>query len=230
MSNMAQYYPPTGGGYVPPKSHSLLVPFVMVLVLLVVAAGFGIWAFMERQDYKDNSDQKAAVAAQEAKVATKAEEAAKYAEEAKNPLKTYVGPSDFGSVTLQYPKTWSAYVVQNGNDQPLDAYFHPDVVPDIEQEASVFALRIEIVEDAYDQVLAEFTSGAEEGQITVSPYKLPKVDGVVGSRVDGQIGAEKRGNMVLFPLRNVTLKVWTETDQYTKDFSDIVLANLTFSP
>jgi len=226
---MAQYYPPNGGGYIPPKNHNLLVPLIASVVLFLLAIGFGAWAFMERQDYKDNSDQKAAAAAQETKAATQAEEAAKYAEEAKSPLKTFVGPSDFGSVTIQYPKTWSAYV-QEGSETPLNGYFHPNVVPDVEQETSVFALRVEIVEESYDQVLGEFTAASEQGEVTVAPYKLPKVSSVVGSRIDGQVAQDKRGSMVLFPLRNVTLKVWTETDQYLTDFNDIILPNLTFSP
>lgn len=231
MSNMAQYYaPPTGGGYIPPKSHGLLVPLIVVVLLLVAVAGFGAWAFMERQDYKNNSDQKAAAAAAETKTATEAADALKYAEEAKSPLKTFVGPSDFGSVTVQYPKTWSGYVIEDGNSAPLNAYFHPDVVQDVEKQESIYALRMEIVEDSYDQVLSEFTSAAEQGQATVSPYKLAKVSSVVGSRVDGQLEQNKRGSMVLFPLRNVTLKVWTETDQYISDFNDIILPNLTFSP
>lgn len=229
MSNMAQYYPPNGGGYTPPKSHTMLIPLIVLLALFVVAAGFGVWAFMERQDYKDNSDQKAAVAVEQAKAATQTEDALKYAEEAKNPLKTFVGPSDFGSMTVQYPKTWSAYV-QQGSEIPLNGYFHPDVVSDVEQETSVFALRIEIVEEAYDQVLGEFTAASEQGEVTVSPYKLAKVNSVIGSRVEGQIEQDKQGIMVIFPLRNVTLKVWTETNQYTKDFNDIILPNLTFSP
>lgn len=230
MSNMAQYYPPAGSGFTPQRTHSLLLPLIVASVLLITAIGFGVWAFMERQDYKTNSDQKAAVAAQEAKAATEAVDAAKYAEEAKSPLKTYVGPSDFGSVTMQYPKTWSAYVIQEGSGNPLDGYFHPDVVPDVEEETSVYALRIEIVEQAYDKVLAEYVGTVEQGQAVVSPYTLPKVEGVVGSRISGQVTPDKQGNMVLFPLRNVTLKVWTETNQYSADFNDIILPNLTFSP
>lgn len=209
-----------------------MASLVVVALLLVAAAGFGTWAFMQRQDYKDNSDQKAAAAAEEARAATQVEEAAKYAEEAKNPLKTFVGSADFGGVTVQYPKTWSAYAVTgtSRSGTPLDAYFHPDVVPNVDAATSVFALRIEIVEQPYDQVLTGFSSGVQAGEVAVSPYTLPKVPGVIGSRVSGQIESNKRGNMVLFPLRNVTLKVWTETDQFLADFDNTILPNLTFAP
>ncbi|HZM63679.1 MAG TPA: hypothetical protein VFB59_00950 [Candidatus Saccharimonadales bacterium] len=213
--------------------NSLLIPLVMVVLLLVGSAGFGVWAFMSRQDYKDNTDQKIAVAVDEAKVATQTAEAAKFAEEAKNPLKTFTGPSDFGSVTFQYPKTWSGYVVQAtaaSGDTPLDSYFHPNVVPSVDLPASVFALRVAVVNESYSSILEQFANSVETGKVSVAPYKLPKVQGVIGSRLEGEIEQTKKGVMVLFPLRNVTLKVWTETDQYVTDFNDIVLANLSFSP
>lgn len=226
MSSMSHR---TQGGYV----SGVLLCLIAVTVALVGALGFGVWAFSERQDYKENSDQKAAAAAEDAKAATQAEEAAKYAEEAKNPLKSFVGPSDYGSVTFEYPKTWSGYVIQatsSSGNMPLDGYFHPDVVPDVEVQTNVFALRVSIVNEPYSEVLETYSSVVDEGAVTVSPYKLAKVPSVVGSRVEGEIAQGKRGSLVLFPLRNVTLKVWTETDQYLGDFNTIILPSLSFSP
>lgn len=229
MSNMEQYgYAGSNGG-----GRRFLTPLIIVSVLLLAAAGFGIWAYMGYQDYKTNSDQKAAAAAEQAKAETQVVEAAKYAEEAKKPLKTFVGPSDYGSVTVQYPKTWSGYVVQetsSSGDQPLDGYFHPDVVPNVAEDTNVFALRVSIVSQPYSEVLESYSNSVGDGGVTVAPYKLPLVGSVVGSRVDGEIEQGKRGSLVLFPLRNVTLKVWTESDQYLDDFNNIILPNLSFSP
>lgn len=211
--------------------NALVVPLLVVTLLLVGSAAFGIWAFAGRQDYKSNSDQKVATAVEETKTATQATEAAKYAEEAKNPLKTFVGPSDFGSVTFQYPKTWSGYVITAASgDSPLDGFFHPDTVPDVEAESSVFALRVAVVNDAYSEVLDSFAGNVQSGKVTVSPFKLAKLPSVIGSQVQGEIEQGKKGTMVLFPLRNVTLKVWTNTDQYLADFNNTILPNLSFSP
>jgi len=211
------------GGYL----SSLLIPLVVVGVLFVGAAGFGVWAFMERQDYKNNSDQKSAAAAAAQKTATQAEDAAKYAEEAKNPLQTFVGPAAFGAVTVQYPKTWSGYVIQDeANDVPLNSFFHPDVVP----ATGNYALRVAIVNQPYSEVLEGYKDAIAKGLVAVSAYKLPKVDSIVGSRVDGEIDKEKQGSLVMFPIRNVTLEVWVEAQQYVPDFNNIVLPNLSFSP
>jgi len=46
----------------------------------------------------------------------------------------------------------------------------------------------------------------------------------------GQIINGKKGSMVMFPLRDKTLKVWTEADQFVGDFNNSVLPNLTFVP
>ena len=41
--------------------NALLIPLILVIVFFLGAAGFGYWAFSERQDYKNNSDAKVAL-------------------------------------------------------------------------------------------------------------------------------------------------------------------------
>jgi hypothetical protein len=96
-------------------------------VLFLAAAGFGGWAFMGRQDYKDNSDQKSATAVEAAKKSQAAELQKKFDEDYKNPNKTYQGPVSFGSVKFNYPKTWSAYVDENSGSTPINGYFYTEV-------------------------------------------------------------------------------------------------------
>src|SRR4051794_28439176 len=90
--------------------NALLLPLLVALLLLVGVAVFGVWAFGSRQDYKDNVDAKIATAVASAKVDEDKVKDAQFAEESKNPLKTYTGPAAYGSVTINYPKTWSGYV------------------------------------------------------------------------------------------------------------------------
>lgn len=209
----------------------MLISLIACAVLLIAAAVFGGWAFMERQDYKDNSDQKAAAAVEAAVAQTRAEEAEKFAEEEKNPLKPYVGPSQFGAVRLEYPKTWSTYVVnRDGGGTPVQWYLHPGVVSDISDRDNVYALRVEVANESYDRALARFDSIVTRGEATVQPYALPEVPDSIGSRVDGEIVRGKQGSMVILPLRNMTLKIWTESPDYLNDFNDIILPNARFSP
>jgi hypothetical protein len=225
MSNMAPN--PSEHGYI----NKLVVSLIGVTVLLVAAIAFGGWAFMSRQDYKDNSDQKVAVAVQEAIERTQAEEAARYAEESKEPLKPYTGPSQYGNVHVEYPKTWSAYIInRDSNNTPVEWYLHPDVVPDIGNDSNVYALRVELVSESYDREVASFDSSVEDGTVTVQPYSLPKVQDVVGSRINGAIVEDKQGSMILMSLRDRTLKIWTESNDYLDDFEKHILPNLTFVP
>lgn len=212
-------------------TNPLTLWLAFAIVLFVGAAVFGVWSYMGRLDYKNNSDQKVAAAVTENTKAVRAEESAKYAEESKKPLKPFVGPAAYGSVTVNYPKTWSAYVLQDEKSrEPLNSYFHPDFVPNVSAKGSSFALRVAIVSKTYSDVLDDFANEAENGAVTVSAYSLPGVPDVVGSRIDGEIVSDKRGSMVIFPVRNVTLQVWTESETFLDDFNNNILPNLTFAP
>src|SRR5258708_3993872 len=74
----------------------LLVSLISAIVVLLGVAGFGTWAFSSRQDYKNHSDEKSVVAAAAAVKVAQASDAKKYAEEAKNPLKAFIGPAQYG--------------------------------------------------------------------------------------------------------------------------------------
>lgn len=210
----------------------MLIGLVGCGILLLGAIVFAGWAYSGYQDYKKNSNVKSAAAAAASKEQTQKEDAAQYAEESKNPLKTHVGPDIYGSVTVQYPKTWSGYVNEQvgGSGVPMNDYFHPDVVNNTQNQNNAYALRVQITNTTYSATMQQFQALAKTGKVQVTPYKLPKVPSVVGSRIDGQITAAKQGSMIVLPLRNVTLQVSTEASDYEADFDNIILPNLTFAP
>lgn len=209
----------------------LLIPLILVVVLFLSALGFGFWAFAGYQDYKNNSDQKAQLAANEAITATQEVDAKKYAEEAKKPLSTFIGAAAFGNVTVHYPKTWSAYVQEkDSGSKPITAYFQPKYVPDVTEKDNSFALRVELVQQSYDSVVESYGSLLKTNKVTLAPFKLDKVPSVVGSRIEGQITQTKQGSMVVLPLRNMTLKIWTESNDFKADLDTNILPNLTFVP
>lgn len=209
----------------------LLPPLIILFLFFVAAVGFGFWAFSERQDYKENSDKKVAIAVVQAQKDTQAADAKQYAEEAKKPYDTYIGPSAFGAINLKYPKTWSAYVVESGDSgNPVDGFFHPNFVPSTNTQNNAFALRVQVTSQSYDNVLQQYSGRVDAKQMTVQPYSLPKVPSIVGSRLEGQITEEKQGVMIVLPLRNMTLKVWTESNNFKADFDNIILPNFTFQP
>ncbi len=209
----------------------LVIPLVLSLVLLIGAAVFGGWAYSKMLDYKNNTDAKIAAAVQVAKQQEDAVKDAAFAQAEKSPLRTYTGPSAYGSVTVNYPKTWSAFVTDDTNSSPyIDGYFNPGVVPDTRGQVSAFALRVQVIQQSYSSTLAALTNFVQNGGSTVTPYHMPKVPNVIGVRVDGKLDTQKSGSMVILPLRNMTLKVWTETPDGKNDFNNIILPNFTFAP
>jgi len=210
---------------------SLVLPFVIVIVLLVGSLSFGIWAFMGRQDYKNNSDKKAADAAA---VAVKAEDVKKdaaFAEEQKSPLKTYTGPSTYGSVTFQYAKTWSAYVAESSANSGalVDGYFSPNFVPSI-LSANAFALRIQIINSDYTTTLKAYGNSIQQNTVKAAAFRAQKVPSVLGSTLSGQITSKKQGTMIMLPLRDKTLEIWTEGSDFLNDFNNTILPSLSFVP
>ena len=212
-------------------ANGLVISLIFAVLLLVGAIGFGGWAYTQMQDYKNNSDEKVAAAEE---VATQKESAVKdkqFAEVSKSPLKTYAGPAAYGSLIIQYPKSWSGYVDDTGTGNALVAgYFNLGVVPSTTDQKSVFALRTEVVNQPYSQVLQTLSSQQQAGKLKVSAYSLPKMHKVVGVMATGEIGENKTVTMVVLPLRSQTVKIWTEGTQYIGDFNKYILPNFSFSP
>lgn len=198
--------------------------------MLLGAGAFAVWAYNGRQDYKNNVDTKISTAVETNKQLVQAQDAKQYAEAAKQPLKTYVGPEAYGSVHISYPKIWSAYVDTTGGATGLNGYLYPDTVPSITSQSSVFALRVEVVQTAYDKVVSQFNGVLKQGKVTVTPYKLVKVPSIVGVRIDGQIATNKQGSMIVLPLRDKTLEIWTESTAFLNDFNNNILPYASFSP
>jgi hypothetical protein len=209
---------------------ALLVSVVLISILFIIAASFAVWAFGGRQDYKNNVDSKVATAVIANTKTVQTKDALDYAEAAKSPLKTYVGPDAYGSVHISYPKTWSAYLGTSSPTTPLDAYFNPDVVPATDDQTSTYALRVQVVQSTYDKEVASYSDSIQKGQATAKPFSLSKVPSVVGTRVDGQIDTDTQGSIVLLPLRDKTLEIWTENSSEVADFNTYILPNITFSP
>lgn len=186
---------------------------------------------MGMQDYKTNIQPKIDKAVAIAEENTKTAKDKEFVEKEKNPLKEYKGPAAYGTVSIHYPKTWSAFVTEtNSGSTPVDGYFHPGFVPGIQSETD-FALRVKVVSQQYADVMKQFESKAKAGKVKVSPYTAPKLgSAVVGSRVDGEINTGQQDSMVLFPLRDKTIEISTESNQFLGDFNSIILANLTFVP
>ena len=206
----------------------LVLPLIALGVLFIAATAFAIWAYSSRQDYKNNVDQKISAANQKVKQQTQTEDQAKYFEESQRPNIAFQASETFGSLSFQHSKTWSTYINDQGaTSNSLDVYLNPNAVLPINAQSSSSALRVKVVSQPYDSVIRQY---ANNQKVTVSAYKLPKVTSVVGSRVDGQVQPNKQGSMVVLPLRDKTLEIWTESNTYLNEFNNVILPSVTFVP
>lgn len=204
----------------------LLIPLIMSSVLLLFAVGFSAWAFVGRRDYKNNSDQKAETAATVAAERAKTEKDNEFVQKEKEPLKSYTGPSQYGSISMKYPKTWSAYAQEDQN--MLTLLMQPDVVSS--NKETPYSLKVEVIEQPYAQVITAKDNDVKQGKIKASAFSLAKVPGVLGLRVDGQLSQQKSGTAIYLPLRDSTIVISSESPDKVADLNNIILPNFEFSP
>jgi hypothetical protein len=204
----------------------LLIPLILTIVLLLGSIGFGAWAFTSRQDYKTNVDQKVEAAVTVASDRVKTQKDNEFLEKEKQPLKSYSSSAQYGSLNLKYPKTWSAYA--NELPSQLAILMQPDVVSSSTKTA--YALRIEVVDTPYDQVISTLNGTIKTGKSSAAAYSLPLVPSVVGLRIDGEVAVGKPGAAVYLPLRDKTIKIICESQERVNDFNTTILPNFSFSP
>lgn len=226
--------PPTQAGLPSSKPPvSFIVGLVVVTLLFLVSSVLAIIFYMQASDYKNNSDQKSAVAVEAAKEQQQKELETVFAEKEKEPLVGYTSPADLGSVYLAYPKTWSALIDENSSSSnQLDAYFHPVFVPAAKSSSNSnfnYALRAQIVQQSYKQATDSYNEKIKKGDAIATPLTgLP--GGTTGIRIDGKLDEKKSGSLIIIPVRDKVLKVWTEGDGFKNDFNNFVVKNLKFNP
>ncbi|HET6863684.1 MAG TPA: hypothetical protein VFH37_00560 [Candidatus Saccharimonadales bacterium] len=214
-------------------SRSKLLIIIVLVILLATALGFGGWAYSQMQSYKNNTNQKIEAALSAAK-----DSQTKQVQDAfdKANTKQYAGPAVFGTISFSYPKTWSAYIDTTSQSEPINGYFFPNIVPGI-QSKTAFALRMELVSTDYNQILQQFQSQIKTGRVTAKVYVPPKLNGVnnvtPGTLLSGTINNQdqtQHGTMLVIKVRDKTLQLSTQSNDYLNDFNSIVLSSLTFSP
>lgn len=213
-------------------ANPLVVPLILLTVLLLGVGIVALVSYNQAADYKNNTNEKIRVAVNNARKATSAQKDKDFAEKEKFPYDTYNGPSAFGKIKVLYPKTWSAYVSESrgGSGRSIDAFFAPGAVPTLNDSSSVYSLRIAVDQRSYDSVLNEYQSDVKSGAVTAKPYESPNVPDVVGTRLDGEVANKKQGAMIIMPVRDTTVRVWTESEDFTADFDNIILPNFSFTP
>lgn len=207
-----------------------LIAFIVVMLLFLSSLGFGFWSYTQGQDYKVVEDQEISEAVEKANEELSAKKDLEFLEKEKLPLRVYNGPAQSGSLVINYPKTWSVYVDEKGNgNAPLSGAMQPNFVPGL-TSGNNLALRFEVINTPYATAVKSLEGSVKNGKVKAIPYASPSDPANVGLRYDGEIISKKQGAMVMFPLRDKTVKIWSEATQYLPDFNDIILKNFSYKP
>ncbi|AHB42442.1 hypothetical protein RAAC3_TM7C00001G0596 [Candidatus Saccharibacteria bacterium RAAC3_TM7_1] len=203
------------------QAGSATVVLLVVLSVTTVLFGAGaVYAFVNYVDQKSNVDARVGQAVATAERQQAEKDQADFIEKEKLPNREYVGPSDYGSVSFSYPKTWSVYVANDGsNGEEFKAYLNPVVVPPVDKESQRFALRVLVTNTQYDQAIQQYQGLVQQGDLKSSAIRI---NGHDGTRLDGKFSEDIRGAAVLFKIRDKTLVVRTDADTFKTDFTKII--------
>ncbi len=203
----------------------LVITTAVLAVLVIGLGGFSVWSFVNYMDQKDNVDVKIAAEVATAKKQQQDDDAKAFAEQEKQPTRQFAGPADLGSVTLAFPKTWSLLIESDGtNGSNYEALFQPDAVINPNIRRIAYALRVSVLEDKYEDVLRAYQERIDK--LTATSITL---NGQAGVRLDGMLNETIRGSIVIFKVRDKTLKLTTESPTFVSDFNDIILPSLKFN-
>lgn len=198
-------------------------------LLFVIALIFGFWAFSERNTYKNDTDEliddAVVIAVQDAETAKDVE----FTEREKLPTRTFTASATYGSLSFSYPKTWSVYLEESSSGVVVDIYAHPNVLPGFKSEQP-YALRAEITSTSYEREVEDLEREIADGSLSVTAFRPDKVRSVLGIKAEGEIRRDVQGAIVLLPLRDRTIKVYTESREFLNDFNAIIVPSLNFIP
>lgn len=205
----------------------LAIPLGITVFIAIATIGFGAWSYFGLTDLETNFDAKVeeAVTVRQSEIRETVD--AEFRELEKQPLRTYQSPSSLGSVKISYPKTWSVYAEEEGSgSKELEVYMHPGFVRSIDGD-NLHALRVTLEDKQYAKVVDSYTRRIEDGDIKSTVFRS---SGAKGVRLDGLIDPDITGEMVILPVRDKTLIVWTESNEFVGDFNSTILPQLTFIP
>ncbi len=195
---------------------------IIALTILVVAFGsFGIWSYVNYMDQKSDVEGKVEGAVAKAKLEQSTADEKRFAQREKEPMKQFVGPSDYGRLTFDYPKTWSVYQATDvavGGGVTFQAYLNPVIVPPL-TETQKLALRVTIEQINYDQKLASYDKQIKKGELKSSVY----TDGThTGTMLVGNFSKEMISTAILLKMRDRTLMMRTDGDVFSEDYATLL--------
>ncbi len=206
------------------KNTTLIETIILVVVCLIAAAAivFAVIFFMKYNELNTDFESKKSLEVAKAVKEQEDKDNASFTEREKLPYYSFTGPSDYGSISFQYPKTWSVYVDSDGtNNSDFKAYFRPSQVDPIKNKDSRYALRFSILNRQYDTVQKTYQTKVTSGKMTASVFNADD-NNITGLRYEGEIEKDINGVVVLVKVNDKTAVFQMDAEVYRTDFETLL--------
>ncbi len=207
------------------KDYSTLI-FVIVIVflaiLMVTFFGLFIWKLMDYNEISTDVNGQIAVAVAKAKDEQATVDEQEFLEREKYPYQSFSGPSDYGQLSFQYPKTWSVYIAKdaaNGGD--FEAYFNPVQVNPVARD-QINSLRVIIQDKSFETVTSSYERYLNQKD---SKLKMESVtfNGITANKYTGTIpNTDLSGYFVIFKIRDKAAILQTDSVFFAEDFNKLL--------
>ena len=221
---------PTKVNFVPEKSteKNKTIALFLLAITTILFAGLFVWKYIDWASINNEIEKEVKERVNDAELGIVEEIEEKY-EARENATKTNMrDPEEYGSLALEYPKSWSLYIVNdktevpNNTENAYEAYLHPDGIRPITKD-SVFALRVQILDKDYEAVINEYNKKVADGSYTHGLISIN--DGSVNadtytSTEENMLKKEKK---VIFKIRTQTVIIGTDAvNSFGTEFNNIV--------
>lgn len=203
---------------------------VMIIVLCLVVAGLGglsLYYYSRMHTAVTTVEEQKQEAAGIAKEEQKKQDEADFIEREKEPYRLYEAPAVLGPVRVEFPKTWNVYAAEDEKASlQLDVFMYPGVVRAEKSTTDAYAFRLQLSRRLYPDTVAQYQKQVDKAVLNAQAVEI---SGIKGIRYNGQFKDNANGSIILLPIRDKTLLVWTESQVYIADFNQI-LTKVVFSP
>lgn len=206
------------------KKNALIETIILIAVCVIAAVAivFAVIFLMKYNELQNNYESNKELAVAEARKNQADIDKENFEEQEKLPRTPFTGPSDYGSLSFQYPKTWSVYVDSDGtNNSDYKAYFKPAWVDPVSDSASRYALRFQILNRQYTTVQSDYESKVKNGEMTSSVFNADN-NKITGIKYEGKIDEGIQGIVVLVKVNDKTAIFQMDAEVYRKDFEELV--------
>lgn len=200
------------------KDHRNLFETIILVTVSLIAVtfiGLFIWKYLEWDSIKTDVEGQidAAVAVAVSENTTKLEN--EFVEREKYPYKSFMGPTDYGSVTFEYPKTWNLYIAKDAtNGGNYEAYLNPGEVLPV-SNTTINALRVTIQDKAFDSVARTYEGSVKNGRLSLVTRD---VGGTLANVYTGDISNSIRGIVTIFKVRDKTVVIQTDSELFSDEY------------